>query len=288
MKKIDLHMHTTASDGELTPKKLVASALQKKMKAIAITDHDEVKGIDEALEYARGKGIEVISGIEISCLEKEFVSEIDIIGLFIDHKSNAIQKLSERFKQDRVEEKKEMVIKLNALGYAITFEEVLQKVNGSIGRPHIAKILIEKYPDKFITINHVFDTLIGKGKPAFVQRKKLLIQEAVDIIKQADGISVLAHPGRYAKNEMQKIIERFAESKGIAIEADYPYDKIMKTSNAANLELNLQLRKIAKEKNLLVSGGSDFHDKERGSEIGDAGLEEKEFALLRTALNSLK
>ncbi|MBS3136875.1 PHP domain-containing protein [Candidatus Woesearchaeota archaeon] len=283
MKNIDLHLHTNASDGELTPKELVALAIEKKMEIIAITDHDEINGIDEALKYAGGKDITIIPGIEISCFEKDFSSEIDVIGIFIDHKCETMKKLSKLFKKFRVEEKNEMITKLNSLGYVITFEEVLQKADGSIGRPHIAKVLIEKYHEKFTTINQVFDTLIGRGKPAFVQRKKLLIKEAIDAIKSAGGVSILAHPARYIKKEMLQIITRFADSGGIAIETDYPYDKIMKFTNSINISINIKLRKIAKEKNLLISGGSDFHDKERGSVMGVAGLEKEEFALLKAA-----
>ena len=270
-------MHTTASDGELSPQQLIDYALKRGVEIIAITDHDEIKGIDEALEYAKHKNITVVPGIEVSCFQEYFFSEIDVIGLFIDHKSEAIQQLSVKFKEFRAEEKKEMIKKLNSLGYDITFEELLKKVNGSIGRPHIAKVLIEKYPNQFSSINDVFDKLIGKGKPAYAQRKKLSIKDAVGIIQTAGGIAILAHPGRYRKNEMLEIISIFSLAGGDGMEADYPYEQLMKTSNLINLEL----RALAGEKNLLISGGSDFHDMERGSEIGDAGVNKDEFKLLK-------
>jgi len=216
MKKIDLQIHTTASDGSLSPKEVIDLAIKKGMKAIAITDHDTLSGIPEALEYAKEKNIEVIPGVEISCHEKDYKVAIDVLGLFIDYRNKELNRFLEKIR-----------------------EEVVN-----------------------------------------VPRKKASIKEAVDSIKTAGGIPILAHPGRYS-NESMKIMEKFIEDGGMGIEAYYPYDKIL----GLKKDVNPIFKRITQEKNLLISGGSDFHDFERGSEIGDAGIDEKEFDILKRSIS---
>ena len=276
MKKIDLQTHTTASDGILSPKQLVDLAIKKGMKAIAITDHDTIAGISEAINHALDKNIEIVPGVEISCREEEFKPTIDVIGLFINYKNKELNNFLERFRNERINEKKEMIKKLNNLGYEITFNELIEESGDSIGRPTIARILIRKYPEKFSSIEDVFSQLIGDGKKAFVSRKKSSMEEAINIIKTAGGIPILAHPGRYFNNAL-KIIEKFVLLKGAGIEIDYPYEKLLKL----DFDLRPIFKKIAIEKGLFVSGGSDFHDFERGVEIGESGIDEAEFLKLK-------
>jgi len=277
MKKIDLQIHSTASDGKFSPSDVVDMAVERGMEAIAITDHDTVSGLDEASIRAKERGLELVSGVEISCSISELNCVVDVLGLFIDYKNEELRKVLDGVKKDRVEEKKEIVKKLNELGYEITFNELLKEAKDSLGRPHIAKILARKYPEKFKDINDAFDKLIGNGKPAFIERPRISIKKTIDIIKKAGGISILAHPGRYF-NEDDKIIEKFISAGGKGIEVNYPYDKILKIDK----DLNPKYRKIAEEKGLLMSGGSDFHRKDRGSEIGDGGLERDEFEKLKS------
>lgn len=280
MKKIDLQMHSIASDGTFSPKELVDLAIKKGMRAIAITDHDTISGLDEAIEHAKNKDIEIVPGVEISCSESEFKPTIDVLGLFIDHKDPDLNVFLDKYKEERVNEKKKIIEKLNSLGYEITFQELLEEGSDSLGRPSIARILIRKYPEKFQTIPQVFDKLIGKGKQAFVPRKKSTLKEAIEVIKKAGGISILAHPGRYL-DESYKIIEHFIESGGKGIEIDYPYQKICGIDD----KINQEFLEIARSRNLIVSGGSDFHDLKRGSEIGDAGLSEEDFEKMKSSLS---
>lgn len=284
MEKIDLQIHSTASDGNFSPTEVIDIAIKNEMKAIAITDHDTVSGIQEAIDYSKDKQIEFIPGIEISCKESEFKPTIDILGLFIDHNNQELINFLDKIKKDRVEEKKIIIKKLNNLGYEITLEELLKKADDSLGRPHIARILIEKYPEKFSTVDQVFNELIGEGKPAFHPRDKITMEKAINVINSAGGISILAHPGRYL-NEYPDIIKKLISLNGDGIEVDYPYSKILKISEEKSDEINNHLRETASKENLLMSGGSDFHDFERGSEIGDAGLSEEEFQKLKSALN---
>ncbi|MEK6873875.1 MAG: PHP domain-containing protein [Nanoarchaeota archaeon] len=276
MKEIDLQIHTNCSDGAFSPKEIVDLAIKRGMKAIAITDHDTISGIKEAINYSKNKDIDFISGIELSCHEPFYSRTIDILGLFINHEDKELNNFIKKCQNDRVNEKKEIIKKLNNLGYKITFEELIKGSGDSLGRPIIGKILVRKYPEEFSTVEDVFQKLIGDGKPAFVPRPSTNMEEAVQIIKKAKGISILAHPGRYG-NFVFEIIDKFVEAGGNGIEVDYPYNKLLGISDL----INDKLREIAKQKGLLVSGGSDFHDFERGPLIGDAGLTEEEFNILK-------
>lgn len=281
MKSIDLHIHTNASDGKYSPQEIVDFAIQKGMNKIAITDHDTISAIEEAINYSRGKNIEIINGVEISCEEEKLgIENIHIIGLFIDYKNKNFLELLNKLRDYRVEQKREMVRKLNELGYEINFEEVVQEVGDTFGRCHIAKILIKKYPDKFTKIREVLDELLMKGKPAYVKDKAISIPEAIEAIKNAGGISVLAHPGIYP--HLQKILDIFIESGGNGLELNYPYDTIYRLNKE---EIIKRIKKISEENNLMTSGGSDFHDEERGTEIGEEGIDETEFILLSKNLS---
>lgn len=283
MKKIDLQIHTTASDGKSSPSEIIRLAINKGMKAIAITDHDTISGLREAMEYKKDKNIELVSGIELSCHEDFYQKTIDVLGLFIDYKNKELKEFIKKSQDDRIEEKKEIIKKLNNLGYKITFDELIQESGESLGRPIIGRILVRKYPEEFSTVDDVFQKLIGEGKPAFVPRPKVSMKKAVEIIKRAEGISILAHPGRYG-NSFKEIIIKFEQDGGDGIECDYPYEKIIGISD----NINKRLRKIAEEKDLLISGGSDFHDLERGSEMGDCGLTDEEFYKLKQAATIFK
>jgi len=267
-KMIDLHMHTNASDGKLSPQALIDLALEKGLKAIAITDHDTISGIVPALEYAKGKGIEVIPGIEINCEEPDpRFKEAEVIGLFVNHENSALVEFVERAKQDREEQKKRIVEKLQGLGFDISFEELKASTKDSIGRPHIAKLLIEKYPEKFTSIREVFDKLLEVGKPGYADRKnKSNIKQAIEIVKKAGGLPILAHPGIFSRENALELIKLFQRQGGQGIETYYPYHIVWPETEIGekeNTELIKSFQKTAKNFGLLESGGSDFHGRER-------------------------
>ncbi len=265
---VDLHMHTTASDGRLSPEELVKLSLKKGLNAIAITDHDTISGIVPAVKYAKGKGIEIIPGIEINCdEEKHGFKEAEVVGLFVDYKNNELNKFVKKAKQDRLEQKKKIVKKLQKLGFDISFEELKSGVKGTLGRPHIAMLLMKKYPNKIHSIREAFEKYLGAGKPAYVDREsKSGIKEAITIIKKAGGTTFLAHPGIFPKEKAIKLIEFFKKQGGQGIETYYPYYIIcprLKIDKKENTKIIKFFQKIAKEKNLLESGGSDFHGGDR-------------------------
>lgn len=262
--RIDLHCHTIASDGELSAEELIDLAIKKGLKAIAITDHDSLGSLKKAIDYSRGKDIEVIPGVEISCDDPLFnYDKADVLGLFINYNSISLINLMEYINKKRDENKKEIIKKLNNLGFEIDFDEVKKTAKGTFGRPHIAKFLIKKYPDKFTSVRDVFDKYIGAGKPAFVKPENFVsIKDAVQIIKESGGTSILSHPGIYPREDSIKLVDYFIKNGGQGIETYYPYHIIcpeMKLNKEGNKKLINFYKSIAKSKKILESGGNDHH-----------------------------
>lgn len=276
MRKIDLHMHSNHSDGEFSPKELVDIVSKKGIPAMAITDHDKATANKEAKEYAEEKGIEYISGIEITATPPEGVKELHIVGLFIDSENEEIKAIPEKHEKYAIATAKKIIEKLNDLDYEISFEELVQETKGEhFGRPFIAKILMKKYPEKFQERSQVFDELLGKQGKAFVLPKGTELNEAIEMIHNAGGIAIVAHPWYLGEN-MLKILEDFVSFGGDGIELDYsPKDSIPENTRE-------KLDDFAKKHNLIISGGTDFHEiKEGGKEIGDRGISKEEFLKLK-------
>lgn len=246
MKFIDMHTHTTASDGVYSPSRLVDYAIKKGLSGIAITDHDTVDGIEEALEHAnKYKDFIVVPGVELSTQYRN--EEIHILGYMIDYKMNCLLELLENLQDLRTNRAIKIINKLKGLGFEINYEGVLRFTKASvIGRPHIARFLIEKgYTD---SIGEAFQNYLGKGCVAYVAKEKLTPSCAIDIIKKAGGISVIAHPGLL--KEPIAIIEYLI---------DLGVDGIEVYHSEHSLKESMQYLEIAKNHNLLITGGSDFH-----------------------------
>ena len=264
IKRIDLQNHTIASDGELTPEELVDSAIKKGLSAIAITDHDSVASLKKAIKYSKGRNIEVIPGIELSCDDPLFsYDKIDILGLFVDFNNKKLINMMGHINRRREENKKQIIEKLRGFGYEIEYEDVKKAVKGTFGRPHIAKYLLKKYHSEFTSVADVFDKLIGVGKKAFIEtRDRVPIKDAIKMIKESGGISILAHPGIYPKEDSVRLIDYFIDAGGDGIETYYPYNIICPYLNIdedENKKLIDFYRKIAKSKKILESGGNDHH-----------------------------
>lgn len=276
MVKIDLHMHSTFSDGELTPEELVDYALDRGVLAIALTDHDRTEGNSIAQNYAKEKDLEFVPGIEITTTPPEGVKELHIVGLFIDSENEEIKKIPARHREYAIKNTKIMIEKINDLGYEITFEELLKETDGKhLGRPFIAKILMRKYPDKFPNRKIVFNELLGKQGKAFVRPQGTELSKTIKIIHNAGGIAIVAHPWYLGEN-MIEILEKFVLLGGDGIEVDHtPKETIQE-------DTRYQLEEFVKKHNLIVSGGTDFHKKEEGEkEMGDRGISKEEFNKLK-------
>ena len=244
MRYIDLHVHTTASDGLFTPKEVVHWAYKKNLSAIAITDHDTIDGLDEALFYGEKYNIEIIPGIEINTDYKG--SEVHILGYYIDYKASWFLNVLKKVRFARYNRAKKIVNKINNLGLYITMDEVL-KISGSssIGRPHIARVLIEH--NYAHSTKEVFEKYIGIGKPAYVERYKITPHVAIEYILKCGGMPVLAHPGLIKD---LSIIKELVDSKLQGLEVFHS------KHNTDMIKLYIS---IAKQYNLIITGGSDCH-----------------------------
>lgn len=245
MQYADLHVHTDASDGLLTPEEVVNWAFKKRLRAIGITDHDTVSGIEPAIKSnITPEILEIVPGIE---LNTEYAGqEIHMLGYYIDYKDPWFLDILKKMQQSRYERAVAMIEKLNYLGINIKLEQVEYISKGSsIGRPHIARIMVEKgYVDSMAS---AFDKYIGLGCPAYVERFKITTKDAIDIIKDVGGVPVLAHPGLIVD---RKTIIRALELGVKGIEVYHPkHDQ----------DMVKYLYYLAKDRKLLMTGGTDCH-----------------------------
>lgn len=248
-KIVDLHVHSTCSDGTCTPRELVDYALEKGLEAFALTDHDTTAGLAEAMEYARTKGIKVVPGIEFST---EYESrDIHILGLYIDYEKKEFKEQVQAFIDSRVMRNRKMCNNLQEAGIDITYEGLLEAFpDSTITRAHYARYLLDHGYVK--SMPEAFDRYVGDHSPYFVPREKVTPAQAVKLILMADGIPVLAHPPLYhmSRERLEKLVVSLKEAGLIGIEAVYS------TYNAAE---EREMRSLAARHHLLISGGSDFH-----------------------------
>lgn len=246
---VDLHVHSTRSDGSLSPAELVSYALEKNLSAFALTDHDTTQGIAEALEAAKGKDIEVIPGIELST-EYEG-KDIHIVGLYIDYEGEEFKKYLQDFRDSRDLRNKKMCQKLQEHGVNITLEDLQAEYPDSVlTRAHYAKYMLKKGYVK--SMPEAFDRYVGDHAPCFLPREKVTPSQAVSLIRRAGGIPILAHPILYhmSKERLDKLVRTLKADGLVGIEAIYS------TYNASE---ERQIRELANRYHLLISGGSDFH-----------------------------
>jgi len=251
MEGIDLHIHTTASDGTLTPSETVQMAKRQRLKAIAITDHDTVDGVREALEEGRRVSLEIIPGIEISANTK--TGHVHLLGYFVETKHGILKKRLERLKQARSERNPKIVNKLNSLGVDISYQEVVQESGGGqVGRPHFAQVLVNHgYAS---SISEAFNRYLGLGAPAYVHKFRFETDEAIDIILKTGGVPVLAHPFTLDRTaeEIEALVTDLVQKGLKGIEVFYPDH---------SREQIIQYRKLSEKLGLVRTGGSDFHGK---------------------------
>lgn len=277
--KYDLHMHSTASDGKLDPRELVDWAERKGLEGIAITDHEVVNGSREAVKYAKGRGVEVVPGIEIGADDEgSGLYDVHIVGLFLDLENRGLLELSEWLMEARKIQKVEMIERLNDLGYEISFDELKKEVGGvNYGRPHVARILMRKYSE-FGKMQDVFDELLGVSGRAYVKQERDTVRGTINTIHGAGGLAILAHPMLYRNAD--EIVSGFVEAGGDGIEVDYFYEGRNVNRDDAFEKIS-RAREIARERGLVISGGGDFHSREDLHEIGDYGATKEEFKKMR-------
>ena len=252
---VDLHLHSTRSDGTLTPSELIRRCSANGLKVVALTDHDSTDGIEEARETARQiGGIEVIAGAELSCDTE--IGEVHVLGLFVDTEAKEFQAFCERTRGGRRERGRRMVERLAEAGVKLSFDRVLELSDGgAVGRPHVARALVEAGFAKHT--KEAFDTYLSSGGSGFVPRRRLSPRDAVEILVANGALPVLAHPlvspVKAGRKEIENLDETLADFKSaglIGLEvyyADYTPDQISRLAGHA------------REYGLVPCGGSDYH-----------------------------
>ncbi len=247
---IDLHAHTNASDGAMSPAELVEEAARQGLAAVAVTDHDTVEGVAEALEAGQRLGVEVIPGIELS-LDHDTPGHFHLLGLLIDPEFPDLGKVLERIVADRDKRNEKIVENLNRLGLELTLEEVLAvSVKGNTGRPHIGQALADR--GYVGSISEAMDRYIGNRGPAYASRYRPAPAEAIDLIHRAGGRAVLAHPlSTTLKGPVLKA--RLASLKKAGL------DGVEVFCPSQDEAFRMELKAMAETLDLIVTGGSDFH-----------------------------
>lgn len=264
LNRIDLHTHTTASDGTLTPENLVRQAAEIGLKYLAIADHDTTNGLPAALnESGNHADLTVIPAVELSATSARG-GDYHLLGYCVDATSGSLQTALDSFRRDRESRVEQIVGKLRENGVDITLDAVEANADGgAISRAHIGRVLIDL--GEVESIGEAFDRWLGKNRPAFVSRRPLFTVDAVDLVRQAGGFTVLAHPlsmGRYEKQLPELLAAGLA-----GIEAYYgPYMD----------HERMMLAGLAQEHGLIATGGSDYHgpDHREGRELGNVSVPE--------------
>lgn len=243
--KGDFHLHTNASDGKLAPKELVALAKKEKLDIIAITDHDNTFGVEEALKEGHEIGVRVIPGIELSTRYNG--ESIHILGYFSrdSYTSSSFQKYLKEIQAFRIKRAEKIVFNLKKLfNIELYLDKLLILNNGIIARPHIAKAIIEAgYPYSY---DYIFDNFIGSSSPAYVPNKEISIEEGIEVLKSVNAITSLAHPVLIKKSPVEEILQFNFD----CIEGIYPLNKP---------EDELRFRRLAKKYKKIITAGSDYH-----------------------------
>lgn len=247
MNNIDLHVHTTVSDGTFTPAQVVQLAKDTGLSAIAITDHDIIAGYPEAAEAGKALGVEVIPGIEIST---KYGGAVHILGYYVNLEAESLNTVLNWILTDRDQRNRKMVELMQADGLPITYEAMQARFGEVIGRPHFARLLVEW--GLASNMRDAFDRYVEKGQKYYLPRQFMSIEQSIDTILKADGIPVLAHPFQYKRDDagLRELIEHCMASGLMGMECRY---------SGYTAQQQAYLEALADEYGLIKTGGSDFH-----------------------------
>ncbi len=262
--KVDLHEHSTASDGVLDPQELVETALAARLEIIGLADHDSTEGVPAALQASKDTSLAVWPAVEISTDVPR--GEVHILGYFINYRDKHFQGVLHALRQSRRERARRMVMKLSQLGMPVEWSRVLEIAGGgAVGRPHVAEAMRERHYVSSVT--EAFSLYLGRGGPAYVERYKLTPEQAIALVVRTDGLPVWAHPINADERDLGEQLDLETTVRGlvqaglIGIEAYYPGY----TGEDTSLVIEL-----ANKWNLIPTGGSDFH----GRNPSDPGIGE--------------
>lgn len=255
---VDLHTHSTASDGTSSPADLVALAKRRGIATLALTDHDSTTGLAEAIEAGIRHDVTIVPGVELGAHVD--AGELHLLGYFIDQTNADFQRTLSGLREGRQRRAERMVEQLNAVGVAVDLAAVRRLAgDGAIGRAHIARVLVES--GQAGSVNDAFDRYLSRGRPGYVERPRLLPADAVRLVLRAGGVPVLAHPFTVA--DLETTLDDLAAAGLAGLEVYY---------SAYSADQQAELRQLADRRRLLATGGSDFHGlgEREGAELGSA------------------
>lgn len=252
MRYIDLHTHSNCSDGSMTPREVVRAAKEAGLSAIALSDHDTVAGIREALDEGERIGVEIVPAIELSAQSE---TETHILGYYIDAEDPELNRSMEYVKEVRLERQKDVCRSLNELGFEISMEDVKRKAGSEVlCRAHFARVMMDK--GYVSSVSEAFEKYLSSGCKAYSNRQALVDTEAIKIIKNAGGIAFLAHPHKtkLPMPELRKFLIRLKEAGLDGLEGYY---------TEYTSEMQKEFLSLAEELELCVCGGTDFHAEQK-------------------------
>lgn len=247
---IDLHVHTTYSDGTASPSEVVRLAGSAGLRAIAITDHDTLRGNAEAIDEGRKVGVEVVPGVEVSVDMQG--GTMHLLGYYVDFNNASLIEVLRGIEEGRHERNEEILGKLGDLGIALDYEEIREAASeGPVGRPHIAQSLVQR--GHVTSTREAFDKYLKKGAPAYAERLRFSEAEAIRSIREAGGIAVLGHPNSLNcgnDKALSAVVKRLVAMGLQGIEAQYP---------SHSPRIRREIEQLAAQHGILVTGGTDFH-----------------------------
>lgn len=267
----DLHSHSNASDGSDRPAEVVRRAKAAGLAVLALTDHDTVAGVPEAIEEGRRIGVEVIAGTELTCYVDG--REVHVLGYGLRIDDTALADHCTRFQKARISRAEEIGRRLAAAGAPINMEAVMAEADGGVvGRPHVARAL--HAAGHVATVQEAFDKFLAEGKPANVHKLQVTAEECVDVIRKAGGIAVMAHPG--LGNQFH-LVERLQAAGAIGVEVWH---------SSHDRQASEQLEQIANNRGLLKTGGSDCHGtiKNMAPMLGQWGVDKQRWLKIEKAI----
>ncbi len=269
---IDLHLHSTASDGSYPPETVVAMAERNGVRVLALTDHDSIDGIPAAEERAKSAGIRVLSGVELSVSESEF--DVHLLAYGFDPTDKGFNAALNQYRDARRERARKILARLKGLGIRIAMEDVEEIAHGgALGRPHVAEALMRG--GHVETFHEAFQRYLGHHAPAYVPKAAVKLEEAVSIVRDAGGVTALAHPGTLNRDHLiAGWVRRGLDGIEVWHSKHGPADIA-------------RYQEIARRHNLLMTGGSDYHgERTPDVSIGCAAVPESMLAPLDEALRS--